>query len=356
MRADGRLPAFADPARIGPTFGKAGLMTDGELLAVLGRLWRTERQTDEWLEWAKQVVEYLPLTKHGSLAVDEAASYLCRLLYLLADFDKPFEFGTSVDLESLRLAFHSGLAISHRGKDRPADYLYHTGLDRCRVSGLMRLDEVGRWHPGMQSGSGYVDIVFLTIPGRARAFPPSADDGTETSGPTDCRRDAGLAGGPVDDLAASPEDSPSAVRASAAGKPKDTPDEAMPTAPSTAGELREEFAFSHAPCFTGVTWGAKRFEFREAQAACVCVMWQALDFGEAFRTQAYILENAYEIYKKKTGIDSEEAKALAGRPRLRDVFKIDKSHVHEAWGAMIVREGKDRYGLKRPDTERQIPT
>ena len=131
----------------------------------------------------------------------------------------------------------------------------------------------------------------------------------------------------------------------------------------TQGELEaeqpEQPTFWHSEMFTAVVWGTKRFEFKETQAACVCVMWKALDAGEAFQSQAYILENAYETYKEETGRDSEESQALEHRNRLRDVFKV-KQKPHEAWGTMIVREGKDRYVLKRPDIGTQdsriIPT
>jgi len=130
---------------------------------------------------------YFDVRCYGSPNTDEVAGYLCRLLYLLADFDQPFEHGTAVDLESLRLAFFSGLAIGRCNKARPAEHLYHDGLNRCRLTGLMRFDEVDRYRHGMRSGSGWTDIVFLTPAGYRHAFPETGDDWAST--PQDANRE-----------------------------------------------------------------------------------------------------------------------------------------------------------------------
>jgi len=63
---------------------------------------------------------------------------------------------------------------------RYREFSYAIGLDRCKTSGLLRFDNEDRWHPGMWSGSGWTDIVSLTLAGYRHAFPETTADGAET--------------------------------------------------------------------------------------------------------------------------------------------------------------------------------
>lgn len=210
-------------------------MTDEELLAVLGKRCRTERQTDKWLEWAKQVIESAPLDKFRQLNDNGAAVYLCRILYLLVDFDGGFAYEKCVDLESVRLAFCSGLAVCRFSKPANHGFLYQRGLDWCRHSGLMRFETEDRWCPGMRSGSGMTDVVFLTPAGRACAFPEpaaGADPGcapdvdlqpqarTEGGDAAGGKVSTELAGG-TDDIPAASTSTPSGAPPAESAKPED---------------------------------------------------------------------------------------------------------------------------------------
>ncbi len=210
-------------------------MRDEELLAVLGKRGRTEGQTDEWLEWAKQVVESAPIDKFGQVNDKDASAYLCRILYLLLDVDGRFAYEKCVDLESVRLAFCSGLAMCRCSNQTGPGYLYQRGLDWCRLSGLMRFDTEDRWRPGMRSGSGMTDVVFLTPAGFACAFPQPAAGAYPGCAPdVDLQTEAATgavdaAGSEVsaelardaDGIPAAPTSSPSSPQPPEAAKPDD---------------------------------------------------------------------------------------------------------------------------------------
>jgi len=114
----------------------------------------------------------------------------------------------------------------------------------------------------------------------------------------------------------------------------------------------------HSPDFVSVRWGRELLIFNTRQAACVCVMWNEWKRGTPFLSQAFILENAYDTYKAETGLDLEEVRSLEKSPRLRDVFKVGSKAVHKAWGLMIVKQGRDVFGLTLPDAKDspEIPT
>ncbi len=105
--------------------------------------------------------------------------------------------------------------------------------------------------------------------------------------------------------------------------------------------------FPHSADFTTVNWGEREFEFNQRQAACVCVMWNLFKKGTPFQTQDYIIENAAETYRETTAITIPSFYTR----RLRDVFKVGKTAVHDAWNSMIVKgpgRAKNGFGLTIP--------
>ncbi|MFH1746956.1 MAG: hypothetical protein ABIG44_07920, partial [Planctomycetota bacterium] len=109
-----------------------------------------------------------------------------------------------------------------------------------------------------------------------------------------------------------------------------------------------EMKMVHSPDYSTVRWGEKTFTFTARQAACVCVMWEAMQDGTPYLSKSYILANAADKYKEKTGLDRDELKGLENCRRFRDVFKADARNLHEAWGTMIVKQGKDCFGFALP--------
>ena len=113
-------------------------------------------------------------------------------------------------------------------------------------------------------------------------------------------------------------------------------------APTDTADAHET-AMVHSPDFSTVRWGQETFTFTVRQAACVCVMWELFHDGTPFLKWDYILVNAADKYREKTGLDSKQLNGLKNCPRMRDVFKN-----HEAWGTMILRRGRDLFGLVAP--------
>jgi hypothetical protein len=122
--------------------------------------------------------------------------------------------------------------------------------------------------------------------------------------------------------------------------------------PDDEAELDSADDMSHSPDFSTVTWGDRpQFHFNVRQAACICVMWNALESGNPFLSPQYIFDNAADEYQDATSLRPEAVESLKNASRLRDVFKVDKKTVHPAWETMIVKVESGAYGLIRPPTE-----
>ena len=87
------------------------------------------------------------------------------------------------------------------------------------------------------------------------------------------------------------------------------------TAPDTTQATATPLPFRHSADFRSLRWGDTLFSFSPLQAACVGIMWAALESGTADLSQAHILEEA--------GSFSD---------RLRDLFAG-----HPAFGTLIVK-------------------
>jgi len=126
---------------------------------------------------------------------------------------------------------------------------------------------------------------------------------------------------------------------------KPTPRERGQEAKRTENTRSQDFR--HSPDFSSVVWGKALFTFNARQAACVCIMWLALDEGTPYQSQEYILENAADVYRESSGLDQKGVEGLQNVERLRDVFK-DKGGEHAAWNTMILGDKKGNFRLQPP--------
>ena len=72
-------------------------------------------------------------------------------------------------------------------------------------------------------------------------------------------------------------------------------------------------------------------------------MWEQFQRETDFLFWKYILINAADKYREKTGLDLKELQGVENCSRLGDVFKK-----HDAWKTMIQNRGRSRYGLVAP--------
>lgn len=102
-----------------------------------------------------------------------------------------------------------------------------------------------------------------------------------------------------------------------------------------ARQIRKKLipAFRFSPDFRAAVWGAQRFEFTIAQAACLSVMWR---HRSDWLGPDYVLSQAAE-YPGRSEAAKNSLERLQFAARLRDVFKG-----HPVWGRLIqVHPGKD---------------
>jgi len=149
-------------------------ISDDELWQILG--WRPSPPDGnpdlEAVLWAKFEVQS---------ADHDLPLYACRFLRVL-EFFRGGAIGSPVAVEkqSLCTAIVSGLVVSGfdncRGTAEKAKFAVMAAQER----GLVIVDDVDEWRPGMRSGSGWTQYVHLTVAGRqlaaSRDQKPSLDD------------------------------------------------------------------------------------------------------------------------------------------------------------------------------------
>ena len=105
--------------------------------------------TPAWIDWARGVLQQ-PVDSYGQTAI-------ARILYLTEPLHPQ-----GLDRRRLRDAL---LALGQRyGRDyQPGDGL----VDMAEQNGVIRLEKIDRWHPGMASGRGWRTFCRLTLYGKS---------------------------------------------------------------------------------------------------------------------------------------------------------------------------------------------
>ena len=114
--------------------------------------------SSEWVAWAKRQIQEPD---------SDPVLYLCRLMRLIGLFhtdrtsDRP---GVRFDL--LNAAMVSGLAVAGGDASGGLTHLVESALQMAEQRGLVLIERIDEWHPGMASGSGWTRYIRLTVAGR----------------------------------------------------------------------------------------------------------------------------------------------------------------------------------------------